>query len=661
MLPMLLVAQVPQGISYQAVAYDANGFELANQEISVRLGILIETADAESSYSETHQVTTNDFGLFSLLISHGETTDDFSDLNWENGAFLKVELDEDLDGEYTLMGINSFSSVPYSLFAENIPTYYSDEIEGLVSEIGGLNNEIDSLENIVNVVSQYFGCKDHDACNYIATATMSDNSCTYATPGYYCDGECIDTDGDMVCDLDEVEGCTDDTACNYVLGATDDDASCIYQEQYYNCQGTCENDDDGDGTCDELEEGCTDEQADNYNPQALSSTNCIYMGCMDNTSGNYNPQANQDDGSCIPAEACTYPEYLEYDSTAASFSEVLCITLAVYGCTDYTAINYNTQVNVDDDSCEYIYGCTEYYADNYNAEATTDDDSCIYYGCTNPEAGSYDATANTEDGSCLIGGCMNPTADNYNPEAGIDDGTCIIYGCMLSSFPNYNSVANIGDGTCDMNSDDAFGCTDEFTWAYVPSATIDNGSCLYGPIPEVGVLALGGIVFYVDETGQHGLIAALEDIIEGASDPNGYGYNGFEWGCYNQNISGADGYYIGTGYQNTLDIVAQNCQTENGGITAAQASLNYISEGFSDWYLPSRDALSEIHNTIGFCGSQGNVGGMGIIGHQHYWTSNTGYNNEAWYEHFYSNCTSEIYTPRCPRNRSYSVRAVRAF
>jgi len=32
------------------------------------------------------------------LISQGETTDDFSSLNWENGAFLKVEIDEDLDG-----------------------------------------------------------------------------------------------------------------------------------------------------------------------------------------------------------------------------------------------------------------------------------------------------------------------------------------------------------------------------------------------------------------------------------------------------------------------------------------------------------------------------------------------------------------------------------
>jgi hypothetical protein len=625
--------QIPQGINYQAVAYDSNGFEIANQEISIRLGILLESADTESSYTETHQITTNDFGLFSLVISQGNSTDDFSALNWGNGAFLKVELDVNLDGGYTLMGINSFSSVPYALystFAENIPTYYSDEIEGLVSEI-------DSLQNIVNIVSQYFGCKDHDACNYDVTATMSDNTCTYATSGYYCDGECIDTDGDMVCDLDEVEGCTDETACNYVLGATNEDNSCIYQEAYYNCQGTCENDDDGDGTCDELEEGCTDETADNYNPQALNSTNCIYLGCMDNTSGNYNPMANQDDGSCIPAEACPYPEYLEYDSTAASYSEVLCQTLAVYGCTDASALNYNNLANVDDESCEYIYGCTQQDADNYNAEATTDDGSCFttIEGCTDPTAGNYDETANTDDGTCLIGGCMNPTADNYNPEAGLDDSTCIIYGCTLSSFPNYNSVATIGDGSCDMSSTDVFGCTDESTWMYEYFATIDNGTCYESP--QIGKAASGGIVFYIDETGEHGLVAALEDL------------GSYEWGCYGTEISGADGQAIGTGYQNTLDIVA-GCSETN---TAAFNALNSTIEGYTDWYLPSFDELHEMYNTIGNGGPEGNIGDFQ---NSYYWSSSENDYNYAWYVNFYNGNSSPNYKgyPRL-------VRIIRAF
>ena len=628
-VPILLVAQTPQGINYQAVAYDANGFEIANQEISIRLGILLETADAESSYTETHQITTNDFGLFSLVISEGTTTEEFSTLNWENGAFLKIELDANLDGNYTLMGINSFNSVPYSIhslhstFAENIPTYYSEEIEGLVSDI-------DSLQNIVDIVSQYFGCKDHDACNYDATATMSNNSCTYAQEGYYCSGECIDTDGDMVCDLDEVEGCTDATACNYILGATNEDNSCIYQEAYYNCQGDCENDDDGDGICDELEQGCTDEIADNYNPQALSNSSaCIFSGCMDNTSGNYNPMANQDDDSCIPAEACPYPEYLEYDSTAASYSEELCLTLVVYGCTDYTALNYDSQANADDGTCQNIYGCTDNEADNYNLEATTNDESCIYYGCINPESGNYDETANTDNGTCLIGGCMNATAENYNPDAVINDGACIIYGCTLNSFPNYNSVASNGDSSCDMNSLDVYGCTDELTWSYQDFVTVDNGSCYQSP--QIGKLAIGGIVFYIDETGEHGLVAAMEDL-EGT----------YVWGCYGTSIDGADGAAIGTGLQNTLEIVA-GCSDTN---TAAFQSLNFTTENYTDWYLPSIDELAEMNNIFGLDSDIGNF-------QNDYWSSSEYSYYGAW----------SVTFPNGPNYKDHSlgVRVVRAF
>ena len=111
LLPFICFGQTPQGINYQAVAYDINGFELANQEVSIRLGILLETSAAETSYTETHQVSTNDFGLFSLVISEGNSTDDFLALNWENGAFLKVELDANLDGDYILMGVSSFNAV----------------------------------------------------------------------------------------------------------------------------------------------------------------------------------------------------------------------------------------------------------------------------------------------------------------------------------------------------------------------------------------------------------------------------------------------------------------------------------------------------------------------------------------------------------------------
>ena len=62
-----------------------------------------------------------------------------------------------------------------------------------------------------------------------------------------------------------------------------------------------------------------------------------------------------------------------------------------------------------------------------------------------------------------------------------------------------------------------------------------------------------------------------------------------DWGCHGTEIDGADGTAIGTGYQNTLDIVAGCSDTP----IAASEALAYEGGGYSDWYLPSFDELSE--------------------------------------------------------------------
>jgi len=137
------------------------------------------------------------------------------------------------------------------------------------------------------------GCTDATACNYDATATEDDGSCTYAETYYNCNGACLnDTDGDGVCDELEIAGCTDANACNYDATATDDDGSCAQLDQ---C-GIC----GGDGTsC----SGCTDPAFIEYDPYATiddgSCGNLIVLGCTYPSATNYNPIANDDDASCL--------------------------------------------------------------------------------------------------------------------------------------------------------------------------------------------------------------------------------------------------------------------------------------------------------------------------------------------------------------------------
>jgi hypothetical protein len=90
----------------------------------------------------------------------------------------------------------------------------------------------------------------------------------------------------------------------------------------------------------------------------------------------------------------------------------------------------------------------------------------------------------------------------------------------------------------------------------------------------------GGTIFWLDASGEHGLIAS--DVAAETTLP---------WGCDGIN-TGANDIAIWTGDINTLKII-DSCSTP--GIAAVWCSgLNY--HGLDDWFLPSRDELMEMYN-----------------------------------------------------------------
>lgn len=149
------------------------------------------------------------------------------------------------------------------------------------------------------------------------------------------------------------------------------------------------------------------------------------------------------------------------------------------------------------------------------------------------------------------------------------------------------------------NTDSGF-CNSVPTW----------NACIY----KIGDLGpAGGKVFYVTNDGTHGLESAPADIGQ------------MQWGCNGATISGATATSFGSGYTNTIAILA-NCGDSN---IAATMAKRYVLNGFSDWYLPSRDEMKLLH------ANRFIVGGFVYPGS--YWTSSdvgnsTGQN--AWFQHF---------------------------
>ena len=124
-LPLLAFTQVPQGVGYQGVATDANGIELVNQSISIRASIISASPTGNIEWQETHNTSTDTFGLFTLTIGQGTSTGNgaqanFADIIWGSAThFLKIEMDVNGGTNYSHMGTNQMMSVPYSLYAKN--------------------------------------------------------------------------------------------------------------------------------------------------------------------------------------------------------------------------------------------------------------------------------------------------------------------------------------------------------------------------------------------------------------------------------------------------------------------------------------------------------------------------------------------------------------
>ena len=106
-------AQSPDLINYQAVARDLSGNPLVSTAVNITYDIRQSSAIGSIIYSETHNLTTNQFGLFTAKIGGGTpVTGTFSGINWSTGLYyLQVTVNGDV------MAATQLLSVPYALHA----------------------------------------------------------------------------------------------------------------------------------------------------------------------------------------------------------------------------------------------------------------------------------------------------------------------------------------------------------------------------------------------------------------------------------------------------------------------------------------------------------------------------------------------------------------
>ncbi len=137
-------AQSPEKMSYQAVIRDGSDELVTNQQVAMQISILQGSASGPSVYSETQTATTNVNGLVSIAIGTGDTSDDFSAIDWSTGTyFIKTETDPTGGSNYSITGTNQLLSVPYALHAKTAESVTETQTLADVVALGNtVNNQL---------------------------------------------------------------------------------------------------------------------------------------------------------------------------------------------------------------------------------------------------------------------------------------------------------------------------------------------------------------------------------------------------------------------------------------------------------------------------------------------------------------------------------------
>ena len=418
-----------------------------------------------------------------------------------------------------------------------------------------------------------FGCVNLFGTNYNAEANIDDGSCIFA-----------------------IYGCMDENASNFSQSANTDGV--VESNTYFN-ESNNEEDSNGDNTY------FTDTFNDDELNVVVNSGGYHLWGLglaiLENSSVTINlngdvPFNIQDFGStqieninndgnqyqdCMMFGVDEYNEYYgEYEGTVSSCEDLFVFKpIATISASNGYSINISNE-NYSDygDSWEFWGNLSQNLSGS--ASVTIETEENIKFKLINVSIQTVDESSS----SCIpvLFGCIQDDQCNYNPLATNDDGSC------------YNNDVGCG---CDVPlPEEGYNC---------------QGNLIVG---EIGDTINGGILFYLDETGQHGLIADFEDL-------------GFlPW------------------------------QT---GVNACNSSTN---AGYDDWYLPSINELELLINTLAL--NNNNIMNLDF-NHEwagYYWSSTLD-GNRVFRSRIYSPTTSPYLsvTGSSYPEDSYFVRAIRAF
>jgi len=554
------LSAVTHAIPYQAVVRDAAGNPLINHALTVRCTLHDSTASGASIYQETHTITTNNLGLFTLHIGSGVASiGNIDSIHWAlYKKYLQVEFDTTAQGgNYIDLGTQQFMAVPYALYAETA----GNALNGPKGDKG------DAGVNGMNGVDGSNGTNGQNGADGISvtSATITNDS--------------------LYLSLSNTQ-----TINAGKLSSGLPNGTAVGEMMYWNGSAW-------------VSVSPTTSLPGN---QAKTLKFCNGVPTWNDCPAVL-PTLTTDSVSNIAEIAAILYGNILNDGGAAILQSGFCLSTS-----PNPTITNNTQYTIGATSTGSIaYGLWNllpsqtYYFRTYATNSSgTNYGNEITFNTLTPALPTISTIAINNIGPNSINSGVNIISNSNVPI--LDAGIC----WSTSSNPtisssSHSSLGSLQIGTYNIHINGLIPNTTYHIRSYATNITGTNygNEITFTTLNSlsVGMSYQGGIISYIlgpgntgyDPNETHGLIAAPFDQSSGA-----------QWGCYGTIINGADGIDIGTGLQNTIDIMS-GC----GGYAAAVCFYLNLN-GYDDWYLPSLNELATLNAISG-------IGGLG----GYYWSS----------------------------------------